>query len=84
MQAIRSTKYLILIPIALMILFVGCSKGTPPDEHKGMPSAEESAVEPVLEKAVAVGSQWYGHIPVWIGIEKGIFRQHGFDHRHLV
>lgn len=31
------------------------------------------------QKLVAVGSQWYGHIPVWIGIERGIFRDHGFD-----
>ena len=28
---------------------------------------------------MAVGSQWYGHIPVWVGIERGIFRKHGFD-----
>lgn len=32
-----------------------------------------------IEKVVAVGSQWYGHIPVWIGIEKGIFNKHGFE-----
>ncbi len=30
-------------------------------------------------KVIAVGSQWYGHIPVWIGIEKGIFKKYGFD-----
>jgi ABC-type nitrate/sulfonate/bicarbonate transport system substrate-binding protein len=28
---------------------------------------------------VAIGSQWYGHIPVWVGIEKGFFENHGFD-----
>ncbi len=28
---------------------------------------------------IAVGSQWYGHIPVWVGIERGIFKRHGFD-----
>ncbi len=28
---------------------------------------------------VAVGSQWYGHVPVWAGIERGIFAAHGFD-----
>lgn len=30
------------------------------------------------QRVVAVGSQWYGHIPVWIGIERGIFDHHGF------
>jgi ABC-type nitrate/sulfonate/bicarbonate transport system substrate-binding protein len=28
---------------------------------------------------VAVGSQWYGHIPVWVGIERKIFERHGFQ-----
>ncbi len=28
---------------------------------------------------MAVGSQWYGHIPVWVGIERGIFKEHGFE-----
>lgn len=32
-----------------------------------------------LEPVVAVGSQWYGHIPVWAGIERGIFERHGFS-----
>jgi ABC-type nitrate/sulfonate/bicarbonate transport system substrate-binding protein len=27
---------------------------------------------------VAVDSQWYGYIPVWVGIERGIFERHGF------
>jgi ABC-type nitrate/sulfonate/bicarbonate transport system substrate-binding protein len=28
---------------------------------------------------VAVGSQWYAHTPVWVGIERGIFERHGFS-----
>jgi ABC-type nitrate/sulfonate/bicarbonate transport system substrate-binding protein len=28
---------------------------------------------------VAVGSQWYGHIPVWVGIERGTLEKHGFE-----
>jgi ABC-type nitrate/sulfonate/bicarbonate transport system substrate-binding protein len=28
---------------------------------------------------VAVGSQWYGHIPVWVGMERGTFEKHGFE-----
>ncbi|BBM83310.1 ABC transporter substrate-binding protein [Candidatus Uabimicrobium amorphum] len=31
------------------------------------------------QKIVVVGSQWYGHIPVWIGIEKGFFKESGFE-----
>lgn len=30
------------------------------------------------ERVVAVGSQWYGHLPVWAGMERGIFDRHGF------
>ena len=31
------------------------------------------------QQVVAVGSQWYGHIPVWVGIERAIFQHHGFE-----
>ncbi len=31
-----------------------------------------------LTPVVAVGSQWYAHTPVWVGIERGIFERHGF------
>ncbi len=31
-----------------------------------------------VHEVTAVGSQWYGHIPVWCGMEKGIFKKHGF------
>lgn len=30
-------------------------------------------------RVVVVGSQWYGHCPAWIGIEKGIFAKAGFE-----
>ena len=51
----------------LVALLVGaCERG-----------GEESASSG-LETVVAVGSQWYGHIPVWAGIERGIFAHHGF------
>jgi ABC-type nitrate/sulfonate/bicarbonate transport system substrate-binding protein len=51
------------------VLFVlgGCGEGRTPPPGAGS-----------LETVVAVGSQWYGHIPVWIGIERGIFQRHGF------
>jgi ABC-type nitrate/sulfonate/bicarbonate transport system substrate-binding protein len=51
--------------MVLLILGAGCKN--------------EAPKVTVVEKVVVVGSQWYGHIPVWIGIENGIFRQHGFD-----
>jgi taurine transport system substrate-binding protein len=31
------------------------------------------------DRVIAVGSEWYGHIPVWVGIERGIFKKYGFD-----
>ena len=54
----------------LMLGLFACSDGVPPaeqDQGGGKVSV------------VAVGSQWYGHIPVWIGIESGIFEQYGFQ-----
>lgn len=54
-----------LLAIGILIS-VGC------DQDRDQSSA--TGLEPVI----AVGSQWYGHIPVWIGIERGIFKKHGF------
>jgi NitT/TauT family transport system substrate-binding protein len=31
-----------------------------------------------LETVVYAGSNWYGHAPVWVGIEQGIFEEAGF------
>ena len=45
----------------------------------GCEQQQDTGISKGLEPVVAVGSQWYGHIPVWIGIERGIFKQHGFD-----
>ena len=60
-------KIVIILQVVLLVAIIGCAKETPHPEKAS------------LEKAVAVGSQWYGHIPVWVGIEKGIFEKHGFD-----
>jgi len=53
--------------IAGALLATACTEEAPP--------ADQAALSPV----VAVGSQWYGHVPVWAGIEQGIFAQHGFQ-----
>jgi ABC-type nitrate/sulfonate/bicarbonate transport system substrate-binding protein len=56
----------LLICAALLVAACGNGQHSPgagPDRHK----------------MVAVGSQWYGHIPVWVGIERGIFEAHGFQ-----
>ena len=45
----------------------------------GCESKQEAQPATALEPVVAVGSQWYGHIPVWAGIERGIFQKHGFE-----
>ena len=37
--------------------------------------SEEAQDAPI----VYAGCAWYGHAPVWVGIEKGIFEKHGFE-----
>src|SRR4051794_12236084 len=32
-----------------------------------------------LPKVIYVGSTWYGHAPIWVGIDKGLFKNEGFD-----
>jgi ABC-type nitrate/sulfonate/bicarbonate transport system substrate-binding protein len=54
--------------VVLSLLLVACSN----DEA----SSEQAAGR---HRVVAVGSQWYGHIPVWVGIERGGFERHGFE-----
>ncbi len=61
-------KFLLPFWCCLLILS-GCGESPPP-------SADAA---PGPHKVVAVGSQWYGHIPVWVGIEKGMFQKHGFQ-----
>ncbi len=61
-------KRLSVVVLCLALAFAtGCSKESPPAGEAGP------------HRVIAVGSQWYGHIPVWIGIENGIFERHGFD-----
>lgn len=57
----------IVLAAALSLLFVtgGCG------EDGGVDESGRSRV-------VVVGSTWYGHIPVWVGIEKGMFERAGF------
>jgi len=59
--------FLTVLAGLLIFCMAGCTE-EPPAPETG-----------ALHKVTAVGSQWYGHIPVWIGMEKGIFRKHGFD-----
>ncbi len=64
-----------LIALSLLIFTYGCSDYTTADKtgsSKTEPQAE-------LTKVIAVGSQWYGHIPTFVGIEKGFFKEAGFD-----
>lgn len=51
--------------IGLLLLAAGCGK--------------KEEVQKGKFPVVAVGSQWYGHIPVWVGIERGTFEKHGFE-----
>jgi ABC-type nitrate/sulfonate/bicarbonate transport system substrate-binding protein len=63
----RAVNVFSLLVLSLFIILCsGCNKEAPVGKSG-------------LRQVVAVGSQWYGHIPVWIGIEKGIFEKHRFD-----
>lgn len=64
---IRSVNWPLML-ICTALLAVSCSNGQQP-----------TGDTPEKQKVVAVGSQWYGHIPVWVGIERGIFVRHGFQ-----
>jgi ABC-type nitrate/sulfonate/bicarbonate transport system substrate-binding protein len=57
-----------LLTAVLALSLAGCDLGGPPEEQTSS-----------ADKVVAVGSQWYGHIPVWVGMERGIFAQRGFE-----
>lgn len=40
--------------------------------------------ENIIDDQITIaGSNWYGHAPVWIGIERGIFARHGFKVKWL-
>jgi ABC-type nitrate/sulfonate/bicarbonate transport system substrate-binding protein len=57
-----------LLAVVVGLSLVACSDGEVPSEQADG-----------RQQVVAVGSQWYGHIPVWVGIERGIFASHGFE-----
>jgi NitT/TauT family transport system substrate-binding protein len=57
-----------------LLLAIGCSKDPTPAD-----TVEPPAETAELHHVIAVGSSWYGHIPVWIGIENRIFEQQGFE-----
>ena len=60
-------------PLPLIVFFVAlavtCLSGCDEETDKTIGGRDT---------VVAVGSQWYGHAPVWAGIELGIFERHGF------
>ena len=66
MKRFANVRY-VFFAFALLLAVSACNNEKP-----------EASGKKDIEKVVAVGSQWYGHIPVWIGIEKGMFVQQGF------
>ncbi len=63
----RQSRMLSIFLFGSLFLIPGCGK--------------EEEVQNRNIPVVAVGSQWYGHIPVWVGIERGTFEKHGFEVR---
>lgn len=59
----------------LVGLFVACGPKT--DDAPTEASDGSEATE--LETVVYAGSKWYGHAPVWIGLDRGIFAAAGFE-----
>ncbi|MHC4821190.1 MAG: ABC transporter substrate-binding protein [Planctomycetota bacterium] len=64
-----------LAVVALGLSLAAC--GDKPATTAGSGGGEDQAPAKV-ETVVYAGSAWYGHAPVWVGIEKGIFEKHGF------
>ena len=74
----RKVLYSTVLLITLTLFIYGCSNGG--GEGGGTTEgAGEGDKGDSLHEVTAVGSQWYGHIPVWVGIERGIFKEAGFD-----
>ncbi len=67
--SVRKVAALILA-VVVVLMSTGCDR-----DDRGAASSGKTG----LHRVVAVGSQWYGHIPVWIGIENGIFEDYGFE-----
>lgn len=61
--------YLIVLMFYFLLL-VGCDNATEADNI-------------VDEQITIAGSNWYGHAPIWIGIERGIFARYGFKVKWL-
>ena len=59
---------------ALCCALAACG-GDAPEASGG--AGADAPVAP--EKVVYAGSNWYGHAPVWVGIQQGIFAQAGFE-----
>ena len=66
-RCLRQSWFSWVLCSQVVLLAAGCDDG------------REAARQDRLEHVVAVGSQWYGHIPVWAGIDRGIFERHGFQ-----
>jgi taurine transport system substrate-binding protein len=65
MSPTRSKIPVFIFLILPLLLIAGCGK-------------EENTARGKVP-VVAVGSQWYGHIPVWVGMERGTFEKYGFE-----
>ncbi len=64
--------FLSVLTVCALLVFLfgsGCGQSNETAQDK----------ETSLEQVTAVGSSWYGHVPVWVGIERGIFEKHGFE-----
>lgn len=59
-------KYIFAVLMFTLLIFPGCAQKQPP---QGLGRV----------KLTVCGSAWYGHAPVWVGIDKELFKKNGFD-----
>lgn len=69
----RSVWWIAFVAI-MSILVPACGPGAEPTS-----SGDERGEATALERVVYAGSKWYGHAPVWVGLDQGIFERAGFE-----
>ncbi len=74
-MGIRST----LLGALCCVVAAACGDDAAQPGDRAVGSTPPGAPPAALERVVYAGSNWYGHAPAWVGIEKGMFAAAGFD-----
>ncbi len=63
----------------LLLAVAACGGGEPRSAPAPAGGVAPPGPPAARERVVYAGSAWFGHAPAWVGIEKGIFAEAGFD-----